>query len=194
MTITYSFEILTKRLSCLVSLLILQSCGIDVLRNRINHTPEQVTKNYIKAIQDNNTQFQQELKCLKGTTFSDNYLSQLKEIKKWTIIEQRKINDESDPDSSYMKFFIKIEYRGSSNFLITKTWIFSVWESNELFEHQKRFADEFNRVIESSTQTINDAKKMFGESTKPSQKPDDWIPKRSEITAQPYCITTAQPI
>ncbi|MDB9507555.1 hypothetical protein [Microcystis aeruginosa] len=180
-----------RHLSILLFLGFLPSCSLAL---QIYNSPERALKNYLVAIQENNTQRQQEFKCLKEVSVSDSYLSQIKKIIDWKIIEKTHKTYDSDPDSSYIEFLVKIKYLSSSNFSIVKTWKFVVWNSNELFESQKRFADDVNQVIKSSDQTINDAKKLLGDTSSPSPTPEPWIPERSEISSQLYCVTLTEPI
>jgi hypothetical protein len=141
---------------------------------------------YLKALSSGNTQKQKSLRCVEDPAFPDKVA--LSDVKKWEIISQKEEVDKNDPDSRYVEVSARIESMSVGGFPVNQTWIFTVWKSDELFEHDKRFSAKINQLALETRKTTNEIKSAMGEQIDTST-PSLSAPNRNDISSSPYCIT-----
>lgn len=157
--------------------LLLSSCQTEP-------SPKVAVESYLEALSSGNPQLGQEYRCFPSQNYDDFPTG----IKVWKIVGQEPKSDEKDPDSQYNAVFVSIESMSVGGFSVTRTWEATVWDSNDLFEHQKRLQDKIQQIIINATKVTNEANKLLGE---PLSSPSPLAPPdRTKTTSKPYCITT----
>jgi uncharacterized protein (UPF0147 family) len=142
-------------------------------------------ESYLESLRNN--QEQKDLRCIVKDAFPDKNTPN--KLRKWEIVSQEEKIDERDPDSQYVEVLAKIESMSLAGFPVTQTWKFTVWKSDELFEHQKRFIAKAHKLTVNIRKTTNEINAALGKPIDTSTPSLD-APDRSEITSKPYCITT----
>ncbi|UBF29154.1 hypothetical protein K9N68_15735 [Kovacikia minuta CCNUW1] len=121
-------------------------------------------------------------KCIENTHSQETP----KNIQSWEISDQKQTSKESDPDAKYQLVSVKIKYIAPGNFESSQTWVAEVWNSDELFESQKRLIAKLNQLSIDSTNLAN---KVFKESGEPqAPEPKLTTPDRRTITSSKYCV------
>lgn len=146
-------------------------------------SPKVAVESYLKTLTSGNPQLGQEYRCFPSQNYDDFPTG----IKAWKIVGQEPKIDEKDPDSQYNAVFVSIESMSVGGFYVTRTWEATVWDSNDLFEHQKRFQDKIQQTIINGIKVTNEVNKLLGE---PLSSPSPLAPPdRTQTTSKPYCIT-----
>lgn len=150
------------------------SCG-TVLFAGCEKTPPAIeaTERYLQAQKDGDVEQIKLNTCIAEHANT----SRDEQIIDWKIEETKQVTDKGDSDSQYYLVKIKMETLTPQDFTVERTWVASVWESDELFEQHKRLYADINQLVA-------DTEKITGESTEKAGKPS-----RSDISTQEYCIT-----
>lgn len=163
------------------------ACCLGLLSACQSHVnAESTVENYLEALRSGKSQQQQEFRCIKSDAPTDDLLT---DVQKWEILEQEKKVDERDPDSQYIEVSARIESISIGGYSVTQTWKFTVWNSDDLWEAQKRIFDKTDRLLAESWKTINKIDRALGQTT--TSRPPTTLapPERDKITSKPYCIT-----
>lgn len=150
-------------------------------------SPSGVVDRYLSEM-SNKTGRHSEYVCLNGgkiDKFQENVL-------RWSVQDIIQTTDEKDLDSTYYIAKVKVEHESGNGFTVQKTWEIDVWNSDELFESQKRMAARVIEAIEGSQETLAIAKEMLGETVEAETSEDKeeyWIPERENISQKEYCVT-----
>jgi hypothetical protein len=142
-------------------------------------------ESYLESFRNN--QEQKDLRCIVKDAFPDK--KTLSNVRKWEIVSQEEKIDERDPDSQYVEVLARVESMSVGGFPVTQTWKFTVWKTDELFEHQKRLIAKTHELIVNTRKATNEINAALGkpiDTSTPSLEPPD----RSKTTSRPYCITT----
>jgi hypothetical protein len=176
------FQVIKSKI-WLALFLLLSACENS---NNLLNNPEETVNNYLKTLQQDSMSTGGDYECLKGSDKSGLWPEN---IQNWEITKQEKKFDTKYPDSQFHIVSVKITEKDAGGFDVTNTWDATVWRSEDLFEHQKRFFSDMNKTVSSANDTLNQADKFLGNSNAPLRKSSPMAPDRSTITSQPYCVT-----
>lgn len=162
------------------------AAGLILVGCQVSQSPENTVGTYLSLLSKANPSHK-EYRCLKGAIPDAD---PLKSVGKWQVIGSEERIDESDPESVYTQVRARIESTSSAGFPVTYSWDFVVWESDALFENQRRLADRLHRVSLETRETVNLARSYLGESPESIETEPVWVPDRNEVSDEPYCITS----
>jgi len=165
-----------------VFFLFLSACNITQVLDEKQST----LNSYLETLKQDPTSTGGRYECVRDSE-KVNTLPQ--GIQKWTFVGQESRNDDRFPDSQFTLVYVKITEIDPGGFDVTNTWTATVWQSDELFEHNKRSASAFNQVMSETSTLLNDANKFLGKSDRPERKSSPIVPNRGDITSHPYCVT-----
>lgn len=120
-----------------------------------------------------------EWRCLKELA-SENDLK--RPLVEWEIKSIQERIDQDDPDATYYEVHAELTTLTKRDFTVTNTWVLSVWESEELFEMQKRMTADILEFVEKAEQ-------LTGENYTEEDQDKEIFPKRTDITEKSYCVT-----
>jgi hypothetical protein len=165
--------------------LFLSACGAP----QVSDEKQIVVNNYLKILQQDSTSTGGEYECVKNSRKTD-ILPQ--NIQTWTFLGQEQKIDEQSPDSQFNLVYVKITEKDLGGFNVTNTWTVTVWRSDDLFEEQKRFYSDFNKMMSKTDTLLNNANKFLGNSESTQRRSSPVAPNRANITSQPYCVTVIE--
>lgn len=113
-------------------------------------------------------------------------------LKTWRVTGQEVKTSDTDPDGRYVLVSASIEANSIGGFPVTRTWIFTVWKSDDLFESNKRTYDKFNKLMAKNEELLKQSEQITGVKID-REKPKPSMPDRGEITSKPFCILSHNP-
>ncbi len=151
------------------------SCG-TVLFAGCEKTPPAIeaTERYLQAQKDGDIEQIKLNKCIADHPNTSRLDEQIIE---WKVEDTKQVTNKGDSDSQYYLVKVKMKTLTPQDFTVERTWVASVWESDELFAQHKRLYAEINQLAANT-------EKLTGESTEKAGEPS-----RSDISAKEYCVT-----
>lgn len=171
---------------------LLAGCGTG------QNSPTSAVDAFLKAIQEDDLAAQEAISCYKDSSqpfinaarqrTKDN--AYLVDVQQWKIVSNTESATPNKPDDRYYTVLATVESNSAVG-STKRTWEFTVWNSEGLFESAKRRADEANKTMNEIYRNLDEMSKIVGAKVDP--QPSPIIPDRSNISEAPFCVLSVQP-
>lgn len=159
-------------------------CVLSLAACSTSNPAKDTVDSYLKALQRNPMSMEAEYRCFP---FDPADSTQMIKIRSWEILSQERQIDDKYADIQTDVVSVRITEQAMGGFDVTNVWKATVWESEDLFEVQKRVLNDVDKVMADGHERMNQVNEFLGE---PPEPPDPVsTPDRSRITSQPYCST-----
>lgn len=150
-------------------------------------SPKSAVNAYLEALKSNDAKLEQEWSCHTSEAVKGS--DRLSGVQDWEITGQERQTQEKDPDAHYDVVFAKVKSTAVGGFSVDQTWKLEVWNSNELFEQNKRFIAKVNQDLANMQETVKVAAQITGDKA-PEFSPV--MPDRKSISSKPYCVLVVE--
>jgi hypothetical protein len=153
-------------------------------------SPESVVNAYLETVKSGQSEKQKEFGCHANE--SPKVEQPLQAVEKWEVIGKETKTDGRDSEAKYHLVAVKIQEKSIGGVTVDHTWKFKVWNSNELFESDKRTWDNFNRKGAQVMESVRQIQQAVGDT--PTAKSHPIVSKREEFSSNPFCVLTYEPV